>query len=172
MYMRMPETCWAVFKWQVINLRFCCIVLVDSVERFSPNSTTLEEMKYKFKFCIKVTEMIEEPVGVPFQEIPYICSFTWIPKETFMIYLLIKYSWHRESVSARSLWYPREKYFLVQHVGACYPFPLFCDFTKFVLKRSVRYVGKNFAATVSDCFVYTSSDEISLCNLLTSDAFN
>jgi hypothetical protein len=32
MGMRMPETCWAVFKWQVINLRVCCIWLVDSVE--------------------------------------------------------------------------------------------------------------------------------------------
>jgi hypothetical protein len=32
MGMRMPETCWAVFKWQVINLRICCIWLVDSVE--------------------------------------------------------------------------------------------------------------------------------------------
>jgi hypothetical protein len=32
MGMRMPETCWAVFKWQVINLRSCCIWLVDSVE--------------------------------------------------------------------------------------------------------------------------------------------
>jgi len=30
--MRMPETCWAVFKGQVINLRSCCILLVDSVE--------------------------------------------------------------------------------------------------------------------------------------------
>jgi len=32
MGMRIPETCWAVFKWQVINLRICCIWLVDSVE--------------------------------------------------------------------------------------------------------------------------------------------
>jgi hypothetical protein len=32
MGMRMPETCWAVFKWQVINLRICCIWFVDSVE--------------------------------------------------------------------------------------------------------------------------------------------
>jgi hypothetical protein len=32
MVVRMPETCWAVFKWQVINLRSCCISLVDSVE--------------------------------------------------------------------------------------------------------------------------------------------
>jgi hypothetical protein len=29
--MRMPETCWAVFKQQVINLSSCCIWLVDSV---------------------------------------------------------------------------------------------------------------------------------------------
>jgi len=33
MGMRTPETCWAVFKWQVINLRIWCIWLVDSVER-------------------------------------------------------------------------------------------------------------------------------------------
>jgi hypothetical protein len=26
------RTCWAVFKRQVINLRSCCILLVDSVE--------------------------------------------------------------------------------------------------------------------------------------------
>jgi hypothetical protein len=32
MGMRMPETCWAVSKRQVINLRSCCILLVDSVE--------------------------------------------------------------------------------------------------------------------------------------------
>jgi len=32
MGMRMPETCWAVFKRQVINLRSCCIWFVDSVE--------------------------------------------------------------------------------------------------------------------------------------------
>jgi len=32
MGMRMPETFWAVFKWRVINLRSCCIWLVDSLE--------------------------------------------------------------------------------------------------------------------------------------------
>jgi hypothetical protein len=32
MGVRMPETCWAVFKWQVINLRSCCIWLVDLFE--------------------------------------------------------------------------------------------------------------------------------------------
>jgi hypothetical protein len=36
--------------------------------------------------------MVEEPVGVSSQEIPYVCSFTGIPQETFVIYLLIKYS--------------------------------------------------------------------------------
>jgi len=29
---RLPKTCWDVSKWQVINLRICCIWLVDSVE--------------------------------------------------------------------------------------------------------------------------------------------
>jgi len=33
MGIRMPETCWAVFKRQAINLRICCIWLVDSFER-------------------------------------------------------------------------------------------------------------------------------------------
>jgi hypothetical protein len=32
MGMRMLETCWAVFEWQVINLRIYYIWLVDSVE--------------------------------------------------------------------------------------------------------------------------------------------
>jgi hypothetical protein len=32
MGLRTPETCWAVFKRQVINLRNCCIWLVDSFE--------------------------------------------------------------------------------------------------------------------------------------------
>ena len=32
MGMRMLETCWAVFKWQAINLRNCCIWLVDLFE--------------------------------------------------------------------------------------------------------------------------------------------
>jgi hypothetical protein len=31
MNMRMPETCWAVFKRQAINLSSCCIWLIDSV---------------------------------------------------------------------------------------------------------------------------------------------
>jgi hypothetical protein len=35
MSMRMPETCWAVFKQQVINLRNCHIWLVDSFELFN-----------------------------------------------------------------------------------------------------------------------------------------
>ena len=30
--MKMPKTCWAVFKRRVINLRSCCIWLVKSVE--------------------------------------------------------------------------------------------------------------------------------------------
>jgi hypothetical protein len=30
MGMRMPETCWTIFKRQAINLRNCCIWLIDS----------------------------------------------------------------------------------------------------------------------------------------------
>jgi hypothetical protein len=31
----MPETCWAVHKRQIINLRSCCIWLVDLFEMLS-----------------------------------------------------------------------------------------------------------------------------------------
>jgi hypothetical protein len=56
MGMRMPETSWAVFKWQVINLRSCCIWLVDSVEkkRYLPVSTTsksLRQLLLNFRSC-------------------------------------------------------------------------------------------------------------------------
>jgi len=45
MGMRMPETCWVVFKWQVINLRSCCILLVDSVE------TTWRRWPWRQRHC-------------------------------------------------------------------------------------------------------------------------
>jgi hypothetical protein len=66
----------------------------------------------------------------------------------------------------------KRKMFIGTACRCLLPPPLFYDFTKFILNRSVRDVGKNFTAAVSDCFVHTSSDEISLCNLLTGDAYN
>ena len=41
MGMKMPETCWAVFKRQVINFRSCCILLVDSAEMEQIRLSTL-----------------------------------------------------------------------------------------------------------------------------------
>ena len=46
--MRMPETCWAVFKWQVINSRSCCIWLVDSVERTTMHGLANTKCQYNF----------------------------------------------------------------------------------------------------------------------------
>ena len=40
MGMRMSETCWAVFKWQVVNLKICCFWLVDSVESMMMHGLT------------------------------------------------------------------------------------------------------------------------------------
>ena len=58
MGMRMSETCWAVFKWQVINLRICCICLVDSVEIMMmqgfANPKSLSRfvwLKYRTQYC-------------------------------------------------------------------------------------------------------------------------
>ena len=45
MGMRMPETCWAVFKGQVINLRICCIWLVDSVESMTMHGLANPKLK-------------------------------------------------------------------------------------------------------------------------------
>jgi len=43
--MRMYETCWAVFKRQAINLRNCCIWLVDSLEYMMMNGLTNPNFK-------------------------------------------------------------------------------------------------------------------------------
>ena len=56
MGMRMPETCWAVFKWQVINLRSCCIWLVDSVESMMMHGLANPKKKVKLTlYCLLVT---------------------------------------------------------------------------------------------------------------------
>jgi hypothetical protein len=47
MGMRMPETCWAVFQKQVINLKNCCIWLVDSYECMTMHGLA----NPKFKNC-------------------------------------------------------------------------------------------------------------------------
>ena len=39
--MRIPEICWAVFKRQIINLRNCCIWLVDSFEYMIMHGLTI-----------------------------------------------------------------------------------------------------------------------------------
>jgi len=48
MGMRMPETCWAVFKRQAINLRDCCIWLVDLFEYMMMHGLTNPEFKNIF----------------------------------------------------------------------------------------------------------------------------
>ena len=45
MGMMMPETCGAVFKRQVINLRSCCIWLVDSVENMMMHGIANSKLK-------------------------------------------------------------------------------------------------------------------------------
>jgi len=46
MGMRMLETCWAVFKRQVINLRSFCIWLVDSVESMMMHGLAIPKNTY------------------------------------------------------------------------------------------------------------------------------
>jgi hypothetical protein len=54
MGMRMPETCWAVFKRQVINLRNCCISLIYLNEWLCTDLQTLN----KKKWCRHITPHI------------------------------------------------------------------------------------------------------------------
>jgi hypothetical protein len=51
MGMRMPETCWAVFKWKVINLRNCCIWLVDSFECMMMHGLANTKFKSPYEFA-------------------------------------------------------------------------------------------------------------------------
>jgi hypothetical protein len=51
MGMRMPETCWAVFKRQAIKLRDWCIWLVDLVEDMMMQGLT--NPKLRIPICIK-----------------------------------------------------------------------------------------------------------------------
>jgi hypothetical protein len=50
MGMRMPETCWAVFKRQIINLRSCCIWLVDSIESMVMHGLANPKCQWIFTF--------------------------------------------------------------------------------------------------------------------------
>jgi len=52
MGMRIPKTCWAVFKRQVINLRNCCICLVDSFECMMMHGLANPKRKKKHS-CLK-----------------------------------------------------------------------------------------------------------------------
>jgi len=52
MNMRMPETCWAVFKRQAINLRNCCIWLVDSFECMMMHGLANPKLKKAISFLL------------------------------------------------------------------------------------------------------------------------
>jgi hypothetical protein len=63
MGMRMPETCRAVFKRQVINLRNCCIWLIDSFECMMMHGLTNPKLKIQiwdlsFHFVAAYTEVV------------------------------------------------------------------------------------------------------------------
>jgi hypothetical protein len=49
MGVRMPVTCWAVHKRQVINLRYCCIWLGDSVESMTIHGLANPKSLYTFR---------------------------------------------------------------------------------------------------------------------------
>jgi hypothetical protein len=51
MGMRVPETCCPVFRRQVINLRICCIWLVDSVESMMMQALANPKEKKKVEQC-------------------------------------------------------------------------------------------------------------------------
>ena len=55
---RMPKTCWAVFRRQVINLRSCCILLVDSVENLSHYLHQLQLKNYIYNNLRKFASFI------------------------------------------------------------------------------------------------------------------
>jgi hypothetical protein len=82
MSMRMPETCWAVFKWQVINLRSCCISLVDSVETFIDIGISLNFPFPKQFVCLLYCDLSVLPTGcaffVEFLRRFFMCGFKYL----------------------------------------------------------------------------------------------
>jgi hypothetical protein len=60
----MPETCCAVFKRQVINLRSCCILFVDSVE-----SIIMYGLAKPNIICLLYGIVISCKVWIQFQEL-------------------------------------------------------------------------------------------------------
>jgi hypothetical protein len=75
MGVKTPEICWAVFKRQVINLRSCCIWLVDSVE-----STMMHGLANpKFKTTSFVLLFSQVWLGLfPITEYSWVNMLTWI----------------------------------------------------------------------------------------------
>ena len=73
MGIKMPETCWTAFKRQVINLRICCIWLVDPVESMmmhglaNPKNT---KRNYEYK-------NIKELWGI--SEVPKTSRYIYVP---------------------------------------------------------------------------------------------
>jgi hypothetical protein len=104
MGMRMPETCWAVFKWQVINLRICCIWLVDSVESMMMHGFANPKFKNKVgRFilnyvvsCPWTQSFSQTSFGVP--QIPLV-NFKF---KNVYIWHLVLYQWQELSISVSS----------------------------------------------------------------------
>jgi hypothetical protein len=54
MGMRMLETCWVVFKREAINLRNCCIWLVDSFECMMMDRLANPKLHYNYRKRLRV----------------------------------------------------------------------------------------------------------------------
>ena len=57
MVVRTPETCWAVYKRQVINLRNCCIWLVDLFEMYDDTRTCKLSLYRHISFSSSRTQL-------------------------------------------------------------------------------------------------------------------
>jgi hypothetical protein len=75
MGMKMPKTRWAVFKRQVINLRICCIWLVDSFG----SMVMLRLANPKFKATMfKPQKQIPWMAGIASHSLPPVTLLFWV----------------------------------------------------------------------------------------------
>ena len=93
MGMRMPETCWAVFKRQAVNLRSCCILLVDSVEKNGQvhlvNATSIYRLRNNSgQYCLKTR--IAADIQTVDEEM---LQRVWNSLNIFQIYCLMRTEW-------------------------------------------------------------------------------
>jgi hypothetical protein len=144
MGMKMPETCWAVFKRQAINLRNCCIWLFDSFEIMMMHGVANRIERIKFKEIIYVVD--EVYFNYIREHIPSTCIYSTANlcknKALFNYCLAYRNFGHPHAYTQDYFW-PLK----VQYKTGCE-----CDVTSVNLRQNLQWV-QMFMSNFSKTFI-------------------